>query len=81
MSVLDRKYNSFKEQVVAMSEVAKYLIDCLIERYGENYDKGNMAVLLALIVATYIKRSGVSVEDWMKILEVVRRWMELVVGM
>jgi len=79
--VLDRKYNSFKEQVVAMSEVAKYLIDCLIERYGENYDKGNMAVLLALIVATYIKRSGVSVEDWMKILEVVRRWMELVVGM
>jgi hypothetical protein len=79
--VLERKYNSFKEQVVAMSEVAKYLIDCLIERYGENYDKGNMAVLLALIVATYIKRSGVSVEDWIKILEVVRGWMELVVGM
>jgi len=78
MSVLERKYNNFKEQMLAMSGVAKYLIDCLIERYGENYDKGNMAVLLALMVAAYIKRSGVSVEDWMELLVVVKRWMELV---
>jgi len=72
MSVLEKRYNNFKEQMLAMAEVAKYLINCLIEKYGENYDKGNMAVLLALMVVVYIRRSGVSVEDWMKILEAVR---------
>jgi cell division protein ZapA (FtsZ GTPase activity inhibitor) len=67
---LKRKYNTFDEQLKAMAEVAKYVTECLIQKYGDECDVENFGVMLALLVAHWLYDTGVNLQDWLKVLDI-----------